>query len=404
MPVSPPRTAIVLGLLTAVGPVAIDMYLPALPAISRDLGVGTDAVQGSLMAFLMVLGLGQLISGPLSDMFGRKRPLYVGLSIFIAGSIGCALAPSIGTLIAFRVLQGIGACGVTVIPRAVVRDLHTGPDAARLMSLLLSVYSVSPILAPLAGSFITDAVGWRGVFLVVGLLAALAIVLVRTMLTETRPPSARLQSSLAGALSAYRVVLGDRHIIVLALISSLTLAGFFLYVANSSFVLTAHFGASPRLYAMLFAFNAVAFVGAAQFNAGLATRFGARAAVRMAVVGYAATMLLLLALTWAGVDRLDVLVALLFIGFGFAGVIVPLTFVLAMAGNPAIAGTASALLGTLNFAGGAVVVAVLAPFADGTPFPMVAGIATCAVIVFVVALLALRHQPPTAVAAAQPHA
>src|SRR4028118_862938 len=146
------RNAIVLGLLAAIGPFAIDMYLPALPTIAADLGASTAATQMTLMAFFIAFGICQLVYGPVSDMIGRKPPLYFGLIVFILGSIGCALSPSVGWLIFFRVVQGIGASAVMVIPRAVIRDLHTGVEATRLMSLVMLVFSVSPILAPLTGS------------------------------------------------------------------------------------------------------------------------------------------------------------------------------------------------------------------------------------------------------------
>ena len=148
------KAALVLGLLSAIGPFAIDMYLPALPSIGQSLGASMSAVQASLMAFFISLGVGQLIYGPLSDMVGRKPPLYFGLVLFGAGSVGCALAPDIQTLVVLRFIQGLGASAGMVIPRAVVRDLHTGHDAARLMSLLMLVFSVSPILAPLVGSLL----------------------------------------------------------------------------------------------------------------------------------------------------------------------------------------------------------------------------------------------------------
>ncbi len=148
------RTALVLGLLSAIGPFAIDMYLPALPSIGQTLGASVGAVQASLMAFFISLGIGQIIYGPVSDMLGRKPPLYFGLALFAVASVGCALAPDVETLVLLRFVQGLGACAGMVIPRAVVRDLHTGTDAARLMSLLMLVFSVSPILAPLAGSLL----------------------------------------------------------------------------------------------------------------------------------------------------------------------------------------------------------------------------------------------------------
>ena len=204
-------TALVLGLLSAIGPFAIDMYLPALPSIGQSLGASVNAVQASLMAFFISLGIGQIIYGPVSDMVGRKPPLYFGLILFGVGSVGCALAPDIDTLVALRFVQGLGACAGMVVPRAVVRDLHTGHDAARLISLLMLVFSVSPILAPLTGSFLIEWAGWRSVFWAVTLAAVLGLVLLATSLPETRPPAARLESSVGSALAAYGQLLRHRH-------------------------------------------------------------------------------------------------------------------------------------------------------------------------------------------------
>ncbi len=372
------RHAIVLGLLTAIGPFAIDMYLPALPAIGRSLGAAPDAVQASLMAFFLALGAGQLLVGPLSDMLGRRRPMLAGLGLFIAASIGCALAPNIELLIALRFVQGLGACACMVTPRAIVRDLYVGPDAAHLMSLGLTVYSVSPIVAPLFGSLVADAAGWRSVFAVIAVLAVAGVATVLWLLPETRPAAARRQSGLRSALAGYAVLLRDRQFLAVACMASLALSTFFVYVANSSFVMSTHFGVTPRSYALLFALNAVALVAVSQLNGRLVARFGLRRLLRMAVSVQAVVMVALLGLTVAGVDRLDVLVGLLVIGYGCNGVIVPAAFVLGMERHPALAGTASALIGTFNFVGGAVMVALVAPFADGTPLPMLAGIAACA--------------------------
>ncbi|MBA3594975.1 MAG: Bcr/CflA family efflux MFS transporter, partial [Polaromonas sp.] len=189
------RTALVLGLLSAIGPFAIDMYLPALPSIGQSLGASVGAVQASLMAFFISLGIGQIIYGPVSDMVGRKPPLYFGLALFAAASVGCALAPDVETLVVLRFIQGLGACAGMVIPRAVVRDLHTGTDAARLMSLLMLVFSVSPILAPLAGSLLIESLGWRSVFWAVTVAGVAGLVLLASSLPETRPPEQRVDSS-----------------------------------------------------------------------------------------------------------------------------------------------------------------------------------------------------------------
>ena len=196
------RLALVLGLITAVGPFAIDMYLPALPSIGQSLQASPAAVKMTMTVFFLVMGACQLVFGTLSDMYGRKRPIYVGLVIFIVGSIGCALARNIETLIFFRALQGVGACAGSVAPRAVVRDVLTGPDAARLMAMLMLVFSVSPILAPITGSAVIAVFGWRGVFWAVAIAAVIALILAVTQLRETRPPELRQASSLRSAMQA----------------------------------------------------------------------------------------------------------------------------------------------------------------------------------------------------------
>ncbi|HXS08058.1 MAG TPA: Bcr/CflA family efflux MFS transporter, partial [Rhizomicrobium sp.] len=250
--------AVILGLITAVGPFAIDMYLPALPSMGRSLGASAGAVQMSLMAFLIVIGICQLFYGPLSDMVGRKPPIYGGLLIFTLGSIGCALAPSISVLVGFRVLQAFGACAGMVIPRAIVRDLHTGPDATRLMSLLMLTVSISPILAPLTGSFVIGAFGWRGVFGALTIAAAIALVLALTQLHETRPPEARGDSSWRGAFGAYGRLLRDGEFVGLTMVGALGVSAFFVYLGSASFVFINYYGLTPRLFSLCFALNAAA--------------------------------------------------------------------------------------------------------------------------------------------------
>ncbi len=390
------RAALVLGLLSAVGPFATDMYLPALPAIGRDLGASTGQVQSSLMAFFIAMGAGQIVYGPVSDMVGRKPPLYFGLALFALGSVGCALAGDIGTLVAFRFLQGMGACAGVVVPRAVVRDLHTGHDAARLMALLMLVFSVSPILAPLVGSVLTEWLGWRSVFWAILVLALSGLVLVALGLQETRPPAQRSESSLSSALAAYRVLLRDWHYLGLVLIGALGISSFFVYLANSPFVLIDHFGLTPRQYGVAFSSNAASFIGCAQLTGRLGRRMGLEALVQRAVTGFAIAMVLLLLVTFAGVDRLFVLLGLLFIGFGFLGLVMPTTAVLALDRHGSIAGTASALMGTTQFLVGVAVMALVGMFVDGSSLPMVAGIGLCAAVALVMSVLTLgarRRRP-----------
>ena len=382
-------TALVLGLLSAIGPFAIDMYLPALPSIGQNLGASMGAVQASLMAFFISLGVGQIIYGPVSDMVGRKPPLYFGLVLFGLGSVGCALAPDIQTLVILRFIQGLGACAGMVIPRAVVRDLHTGHDAARLMSLLMLVFSVSPILAPLGGSFLIEAFGWRSVFWAVTVAAVLGLVLLATRLSETRPAELSVDSSVRSALQAYGVLLRDRHFLGLVFIGAFGISSFFAYLANSSFVLIDHYGLTPRQYSVAFAANAASFIGISQFTGKLSARFGLVPLVKVAVVGYASTMCLLLLLNLLGFDQLSVMIGLLFVGYGFLGLVVPTTAVLALDEHGAIAGTASALMGTLQFVTGAVVMGLTGLFLDGTARPMLTGIAGAGVMALLLTRLTL---------------
>ena len=387
------RNALVLGLLSALGPFAIDMYLPALPAIGRDLHASTNEVQLSLLAFFAAVGVCQLVYGPLADMCGRKAPLYFGLALFGLGSIGCALAPTIEALIVFRFIEGVGACAGMVIPRAIVRDLHTGTEATRLMSLLMLVLSVSPILAPVGGSLIIATSSWRGIFWVVMVTSLLGLVLVAVWLRETRPPEQRVGSSFAGAIAGYGVLMRDRHFLGLALIGGFGIATFFAYLSNSSFVLIDHYGLTPTQYSAFFSANAISFIGGSQLNGMLCERLGVPRVIRIGVLGACLPMLVLFTAFAAGVDSLVVLTVLVFIGFAFLGLVVPTSSVLALDAHGEIAGTASALLGTLHMVTGAVMMAGIAPFVDGTARPMIGGMAGCALTALVLAHFTLRGAP-----------
>lgn len=367
------KMALLLGLISAIGPFAIDMYLPALPAIGQSLGASTAEVQMSLTAFFIALALGQPIYGPLADIWGRKPPLYFGLGLFTLASVGCALTQDVTTLNLLRFAQGLGAAAGMAIPRAVVRDLHTGTDAARLMSLLMLVFSVSPILAPLAGSALIAVTGWRGVFWMVTIAALAGLVMTALFLKETRPAQHRQASSLSSAMRAYAMLVRDGHFMGLVLIGSFAMGGFFIYLANSPFVLIKHYGLTPGQYSLAFSLNAVSFIAASQFTGRLGDRFGLVEVVKKA--GYAATavMLLMLAYYLSGGDQLWVLISLYFVASAFMGLVIPTSSVLALEEHGANAGTASALLGTLQMLVGALMMGVTGMLTDGTPLPMVIG-------------------------------
>jgi len=392
------RLALVLGLLSAIGPFAIDMYLPALPAIGRALHADVHQVQLSLMAFFLSFAVSQLVYGPASDMFGRKPPLYVGIALFVVGSVGCALAPDIAWLVAFRAVQGLGGGAPNVITRAVVRDLHTGAEATRLMSLLMLVFSVSPILAPLVGSLVIDAGGWQAIFWAITFIGLLGLLLTAFALEETRSVGERAGSGIASTGRAFALLARDPHFMGLTGVVSFGLAAFFVYLSNSSFVLINHYGLTPRQYGLAFGVNAASFIGASQFAGRLAHRYGNARVVSVAVAGFALTMCAGSALNFAGVDTLATLIVMLMIGFGFLGLVMPAVSVMALDHHGEIAGAASALMGTLQMVSGALVIALMGPFVDGTARPMLAGIAGVALLTWLLAWVTLRgeHLAPAA--------
>lgn len=384
------RHALVLGMLSAIGPFAIDMYLPAFPVIARELQTDVGAVQMSLTSFFLAVAICQIVYGPVSDRIGRKPPLYFGLILFIVGGVGCSFAQSAGSLIAFRFLQGVGACAPMVITRAVIRDLHTGAEAARLIATSMLVLSVSPILAPLAGSALSEFFSWRMIFWAIVGIGLIGLAIVAWLLPETRK-AGTVQGGIGHILRTYRDLFKDGHFLGVVFMGGLGQASFFAYLAGSSVVFIEHFGLSPSRYSLVFAANAIAFIGGAQFNSMLMRRFGAQRVVRAALAFFASVTSLLLLLTLAGVDSAVVLWAMLFTSFGSLGLVIPSTAVLALEDHGPIAGTASALMGTLQLATGATMIVLVSAFFDGTPLSMVAAIAACGFTAFALSLKVLKR-------------
>jgi DHA1 family bicyclomycin/chloramphenicol resistance-like MFS transporter len=259
------------------------------------------------------------------------------------------------------------------------------------------VFSISPILAPLTGSALIIPFGWRSVFVAVTIAAVLAFILIFTMLPETRPPEHRIKASVRSVLGGFRHLLRDWHFLGLTFIGGLGMASFFAFIASSSFIYIDHFGLMPFQYSLAFAVNAVGFIGASQFAAALGGRFGMGRVVTAAVTVYAAFSLLLLGVTFAGVDNLAVLMAGLFLAFGSLGLVVPSTMVLALDNHGPIAGLASALSGTLTMFTGGVMIVLASVFFNGTALPMVTIIALCAVTALILAYLTLGRREPAPV-------
>lgn len=384
------RSAAILGLLSCVGPFSIDIYLPAMPAIESDLNAGVAATQMTLTAFFIAFGLAQLVYGPIADQVGRKPPIYAGLLIFIAGSIGCALAPSIGWLVAARFLQGVGGAVVMVVPRAIIRDLHTGTEATRLMAMIMMVISVSPMLAPLAGSGIIELWSWRAIFWALCAAAIASLLITGFKLPETLAPENRVAVNGTSLLRGSRILLTDPLFMGLTFIGGFGMASFFVFIASASFVYTGQFGLSPLGFSLAFAINAIGFFAASQFAAVLGERYGATRVVSTAVTGFMCFSLLLLALVTAGYGTLAVIVGCLFLANACLGLVIPTTMVMALDNHGDIAGLASSLGGTLQMLAGGIMIAAAGPFFDGTAMPMIAAITLCSIAAFILARIVLR--------------
>jgi len=387
------RSALILGLLSAAGPLSIDMYLPALPAIEAGLRTDIASTQLTLTLYFLAFGVAQLVYGPLADQYGRKRPLYAGLAIFIAASIGCAFAPTIGWLIAFRFLQGLGGAVVMVVPRAIIRDMHTGNQATRLMAMIMLVISVSPMLAPLFGSGLILLGGWRVIFGALALMAVFSLLLTGFVLPETLAESRRTPVNLRSMWRGTKVLFRDPVFMGLTFIAGFGMASFFVFIASAAFVYTDQFGLSPTGFSIAFAINAIGFFSASQVAANLGERFGIQRVISWAVTGFVAFTLALLALTLGGFGTLPVIVGFLFMANACLGLVIPTTMVMALDDHGDIAGLASSLGGTLQMLAGGIMITAAAPFFNGTATPMVAAIALCAVAAFILTRLLFAKMP-----------
>ncbi|SDE74691.1 MFS transporter, DHA1 family, bicyclomycin/chloramphenicol resistance protein [Celeribacter baekdonensis] len=381
------KSALVLGLLSAVGPFAIDMFLPALPTIAADLRASVGTTQGTISFYFMAFGLSQLIYGPLADQAGRKVPIYIGLTLFIAGSVAATLAPTIAALITARMIQGAGAASLMVVTRAIIRDQYRGYEATRLMSLVMLVFSVSPMFAPLAGSGLILLTGWRGVFAAMAVAGVVAFVITALLQPETLPKDKRVKVSLSAMARGARTLFHDPVFLGLTFIGAFSMSAFFVFIASASFVYTQSFGLTPAQFSLAFTVNAMGFIGASQIAPGLMRKHGALKIISLGVFGYAASMLALFALVLAGFGTFWVMVAGLVATFAFVGLVIPTAMVASLDDHGEIAGLASSLGGTLQMVAGGIMTAAAGPFFDGTPLPMVAAMMTCSLIALILLLV-----------------
>lgn len=340
---------VVLGLLTALGPFTIDLYLPALPAIARDLHAGDSAVQMTLTGTLVGLGLGQLVIGPLSDALGRRRPLLAGIGLHVVASLLCAVAPGVLMLGMLRLLEGLGAAAAAVIAMAVVRDRFTGHTAATVLSRLILVVGASPVLAPTVGAQLLRWTDWRGIFLALAVIGSATALFAGLILPETLPPSLRRTGGLRTTAADYGRLLRDPVYIGLVLVTGLSMAALFAYVAGSSFVLQDQFGLTQQQFGIVFAINAIALIGAPQLNVVLLRRFTPYRILHTALIAGAVLAILLLGITLTAVGGLLGILLPLFLILGAVGFRGPNATALALSRHGEAAGTAASLLGAVQF-------------------------------------------------------
>ncbi|TWH19991.1 DHA1 family bicyclomycin/chloramphenicol resistance-like MFS transporter [Prauserella rugosa] len=365
------RFALILGGLTAFGPLSIDMYLPGLPAMAEDLSAANAMVQLTLAAFVVGIGAGQLVAGPLSDAYGRRTPLLVGVSLYIAASVLCALAPTVEVLIAARALQALGAAAGIVIARATVRDLFSGVAMARFFSALMLVSGVAPILAPIIGGQLLAVTSWRGIFSVLAAFGGLLFLVAAFALPETLAPAQRRPARLGSALRTYLGLLRHPVFLGCALTVGLAFAGMFTYISASSFVLQDIYGLDPQTYSFVFGGGAVGLVLMTQVNARLVGRFSQRSLLRTGLtVALTGTVVATVAAA-AGLGLAVVLPAI-YLVLGGSGMIMPNATALAMADHPDKAGSASALLGVLQFIVAGASSPLVGLFGESSAVPMAA--------------------------------
>lgn len=374
------RLAVILGALTAMGPLAIDMYLPALPTIARELHTSESAMQVSLAVYFIGIACGQAFYGPLSDRWGRKPALYFGLVLFSASSVGLALVHDVTALIALRFLQALGGCAPLVVPPAVVRDYFDQRGSVRMLSVLMLVMGLAPILAPLIGGQLLLKFGWRSVFWVLAIYGTFWLAIVTFFLAESLPVARRRRQRVVDVLGTYVGLLRDRRYIGYAITRALIFAGLMAYISGSPFVFIELFHVPPERYGLYFAVNALGIITASQINRWLASRYEARDVVGAILPVSVVAGVVMLVDAASGFGGFAGILVPLFFYIASHGFIMPNTTALAMASHGAVAGSASAMLGTVQFVLGASAGTLVGVLGNSTAVPLAAVIAGCAAL------------------------
>jgi DHA1 family bicyclomycin/chloramphenicol resistance-like MFS transporter len=383
------KLILVLGALIALGPLTIDMYLPALPTIVAELQTTAAAVQTTLTGTLAGLALGQLLIGPVSDAVGRRAPLIAGVAVHVLASALCAFAPNLLVLGTLRVFQGLGAAAAAVVAMAIVRDLYTGFAAARLLSRLMLVMGAAPVLAPTLGGELLRFTSWQGIFVALAVYGILIAVVTMLALPETLPAERRRNGGMLGTLKVYGMLLRDRSFMGLVLVAGLAMAALFAYVSGSSFVFQQQYGLDQQTFALVFGSGAIGLIGATQLNVRLLRRFAPAQILSWALFAGLGFALALVGFAATGFGGLPALLAALWAVLACAGLALPNAPALALSRHGEAAGTASALLGAVQFGVGALAAPLVGVLGTGA-LAMAAVVALGMALAVTVLLLVVR--------------
>jgi len=375
---------LILGALSTIGPLSIDMYLPGFPAIARDLKTTVSHIQLSLTSYFIGISVGQLVYGPLLDRYGRKMPLYIGLGLYIAASLACAFVQSADTLIVMRFVQAVGGCASLVASRALVRDLFPVSETAKVFSMLMLVLAVSPMLAPTIGGYVTVALGWHFIFIILAVITTLILIACFYYLPEGKKADASLSLRPKHIVQNFALVFKQPKFYTFALSGSIASAVTYAYISGSPVVFMSIYKVDEKMYGWIFAFIAVAIIGSSQMNRFLLKRYTSEQLVIAALIWQTIIGIILIAgvyFDWYGLISIIVMIFLFMCG---QGITVPNASALSLAPFTKLAGNASALLGALQLGIGAVASALVSILYDGTAMPMMLVLTFCAVASIVV--------------------
>ncbi|MEP6595883.1 MAG: multidrug effflux MFS transporter [Ginsengibacter sp.] len=379
-------TILILGMLSAIGPFSIDMYLPGFPAIAADLHTTVAKIGLSLSSFFIGISAGQLLYGPLLDRFGRKRPLYIGISGYLLASIGCALSSSINALIILRLLQALGGCAGMVAARAMVRDLFPVEENAKIFSLLMLVIGVSPMIAPTLGGYVTAAFGWHWIFAILTIMSAFILVAIHFALPESRKPDHSISLLPRSIIKSFLAVIKEPQFYTYAFTGAVAAAGLYAYIAGSPHVFMELFRVTEKQYGWIFATIALGLIISSQLNSILLRRFTSEKIIRVALFCQSLTGISLFLGTLYHFLELFSTIFLILIFLSCQGFTFPNSSALSMAPFSKNAGTASSLLGAIQLGIGAFTSAIVSYLTNDSALPMAGVMACCAILSFCVLL------------------